>query len=31
MANSSRSSGWIKASYENGRDALLTFGSEETN
>jgi hypothetical protein len=28
-SNSARGEGWIKASYESGRDHLLNFGSEE--
>lgn len=29
FSNSTRSAAWIKASYESGKDALLTFGDEE--
>jgi hypothetical protein len=30
LSNTARNGAWIKASYENGADNLLTFGNEET-
>jgi hypothetical protein len=30
-SNATRSAAWVKASYESGRDDLLSFGSEERN